>query len=183
MARRRLVDALRNRARLCPQRQIARVEIEDGVHLREAEHEAPGRRDAAAAQACSRSARHDRDPRCRGQSHAIGDLRRRSGKYHGLGTLLERGGSIEAVRNEILGLGQDPATADDRCQSVDCRCRERHVYSAALTRCRCSPRRATPSRTSFPARRYTGGFSPCPTPGGVPVEMMSPGRRLMNLLK
>ena len=56
--------------------------------------------------------------RCR-QLHALGDLRRRSRKDHRLGTLLERRGSVEAVRNQILGLGQDSATADDRGQSID----------------------------------------------------------------
>jgi hypothetical protein len=33
-----------------------------------------------------------------------------------------------------------------------------------------------------PARKYTGGFCPSPTPGGVPVLMMSPGSNGMNWL-
>ena len=43
------------------------------------------------------------------------------------------------------------------------------------------PRRRAASRC--PARRYTGGFLPCPTPGGVPVVMTSPGCRLMKRLR
>ena len=44
----------------------------------------------------------------------------------------------------------------------------------------CSPRPSMPSRMVWPGRRYTGGFWPMPTPGGVPVEITSPGCRLMN---
>jgi len=51
------------------------------------------------------------------------------------------------------------------------------------TRCCCSPRLVTPSRIWFPDRRYTGGFCPRPTPGGVPVEIMSPGCKDMKRLK
>jgi hypothetical protein len=36
---------------------------------------------------------------------------------------------------------------------------------------------------TLPGRRYTGGFCPRPTPGGVPVEIISPGCRLINRLK
>ena len=40
-----------------------------------------------------------------------------------------------------------------------------------------------PSSITSPAFRNVGGFIPMPTPGGVPVEMMSPGCRLMNWLR
>ena len=39
----------------------------------------------------------------------------------------------------------------------------------AMAVCCCSPRPAMPSRIVSPAFRYTGGFCPNPTPGGVPV--------------
>jgi hypothetical protein len=39
-----------------------------------------------------------------------------------------------------------------------------------------------PSVTTSPALRNCGGFMPMPTPGGVPVVMMSPGIRVMNWL-
>src|ERR1700748_1124989 len=40
---------------------------------------------------------------------------------------------------------------------------------------RCSPRPSMPSVTTSPTLRNFGGFMPAPTPGGVPVVMMSPG--------
>jgi hypothetical protein len=52
---------------------------------------------------------------------------------------------------------------------------------AATVRCRCSPKPAIQTRISWPGRRNTGsGFLPMPTPGGVPVEMMSPGISIMK---
>ena len=49
--------------------------------------------------------------------------------------------------------------------------------------CCCSPRPSMPSRMVWPGLSQTGsGLMPMPTPGGVPVEMMSPGCRLMNWL-
>src|SRR5439155_12613087 len=44
------------------------------------------------------------------------------------------------------------------------------------------PRPSIPSSTTSPAFRYCGGFIPKPTPGGVPVLITSPGRRVMNSL-
>src|SRR5213592_5046615 len=38
------------------------------------------------------------------------------------------------------------------------------------------------SSTTSPGARKRGGFCPSPTPAGVPVEMTSPGRRVMNWL-
>ncbi len=58
----------------------------------------------------------------------------------------------------------------------------RGVSACARTRCRCSPSPATPSVTTSPGFRYRGGLRPIPTPGGVPVAMMSPGSSVMNWL-
>ena len=55
--------------------------------------------------------------------------------------------------------------------------------AASTTRCVCSPRLSMPRRMTSPARRYSGGFWPRPTPGGVPVEMTSPDCRLMKRLR
>ena len=46
---------------------------------------------------------------------------------------------------------------------------------AAMISWRCSPRPSMPSVTTSPILRNCGGFMPAPTPGGVPVVMMSPG--------
>src|SRR6201999_3605748 len=46
--------------------------------------------------------------------------------------------------------------------------------------CCCSPRPSMPRRTTSPGFRNRGGFWPRPTPGGVPVEITSPGSRVMN---
>ena len=52
---------------------------------------------------------------------------------------------------------------------------------AAITVCCCSPRPSTPSRMVCPTLRKIGfGFLPNPTPGGVPVAMMSPACRVMK---
>lgn len=50
----------------------------------------------------------------------------------------------------------------------------------ARTVCRWTPSPSIPSSTTSPAARYCGGLKPWPTPGGVPVEMMSPGCRVMK---
>lgn len=55
-----------------------------------------------------------------------------------------------------------------------------HVASCATTRCSCCPSPAMPKLTTSPGFSQTGsGFLPMPTPGGVPVAMMSPGSRVM----
>ena len=54
---------------------------------------------------------------------------------------------------------------------------------ACTTRCVCVPRPCTPRRMVWPARRYTGGLWPMPTPGGVPVEITSPLCKLMKRLR
>ena len=58
--------------------------------------------------------------------------------------------------------------------------RARSSYASCRKVCFCWPRPSMPSSTTSPSLRKTGGFMPRPTPGGVPVEMMSPGWRLMN---
>ena len=52
----------------------------------------------------------------------------------------------------------------------------------ATTFCVCSPSPATPRRMLSPGFKKRGGFMPMPTPGGVPVVMMSPGWSDMNWL-
>ena len=74
MSRRGLVDALVRHARLREQREVARIELEDLVHLREAKHDAAGARHAAAAQAGSRPARDDRRAARGRQADALGTL-------------------------------------------------------------------------------------------------------------
>ena len=59
----------------------------------------------------------------------------------------------------------------------------RHAALSAITFWRWTPRPSMPSSIRSPALRYCGGFCPMPTPGGVPVEMTSPGMRLMNWLR
>ena len=61
------------------------------------------------------------------QPHALGHLRRTPRKDHGLGPLLERGRPVEAVGNQILGLGQDAVAPDDGSESVDGGGGQRHV--------------------------------------------------------
>src|SRR5271166_6829065 len=48
------------------------------------------------------------------------------------------------------------------------------------TRCRCEPRIPPSSSTTSPGLRNCEGFMPAPTPSGVPVTTMSPGRSVMN---
>ena len=51
------------------------------------------------------------------------------------------------------------------------------------TFCRCSPKPSMPSVITSPFFRNWGvGFMPRPTPGGVPVQITSPGNRVMNWL-
>src|SRR5487761_171188 len=64
---------------------------------------------------------------------------------------------------------------------------DRHAVSSlqkrrqGMTAWRCSPSFAIPRRTVSPAARKIGsGLRPNPTPGGVPVVMMSAGSRVMN---
>jgi len=65
--------------------------------------------------------------------------------------------------------------------------REGCVCSAAqslngTTSWRCSPRPSMPRVITSPFFRYSGGFMPMPTPGGVPVVITSPGISVMNWL-
>ena len=56
-------------------------------------------------------------------------------------------------------------------------------YESATTDWVWSPRPWMPSSILSPGTRYLGGFWPMPTPGGVPVEMMSPGWSDMKRLR
>ena len=53
----------------------------------------------------------------------------------------------------------------------------------ARTFCVCTPSFSMPTRMICPGLRYLGGFMPKPTPGGVPVVMISPGSNVMNSLQ
>jgi hypothetical protein len=62
--------------------------------------------------------------------------------------------------------------------------RHRNVgYRAATAWERCAPSPEIPRSRRSPGTRYLGGCRPNPTPAGVPVLMMSPGSRTMNLLR
>ena len=52
----------------------------------------------------------------------------------------------------------------------------------ALTSWFCAPRPSTPRRTMSPGFMNVGGFMPAPTPGGVPVVMISPGNSVKKRL-
>jgi len=54
---------------------------------------------------------------------------------------------------------------------------------SAITSWRCWPNPSIPNSTTSPARKNCGGFFPMPTPGGVPVEITSPGCSVMNWLR
>ena len=51
---------------------------------------------------------------------------------------------------------------------------------ASLTGFSSVPNPVISMRTTSPALRYTGGFIPSPTPGGVPVAIRSPGISVMR---
>ena len=57
------------------------------------------------------------------------------------------------------------------------------AQASATKVCFCVPSPSMPSSTTSPFFRNFGGFMPRPTPGGVPVEMMSPGSSDMNWLR
>ena len=54
---------------------------------------------------------------------------------------------------------------------------------ACVATCRCVPRPSIPSSISSPAFRKMGGLNPPLTPEGVPVEITSPGSKLINWLR
>src|SRR5438034_4554759 len=56
-------------------------------------------------------------------------------------------------------------------------------HRAPTTRWRWRPSLSMPSSTTSPAFRKTGGSMPSPTPAGVPVEITSPGSRVMHWLR
>ena len=72
-------------AGLRAEREVARIDVEDRVHLREAEDEAARLGTLPAAQAGTGTARHDRQGPRRGQLHAAGDLVRCPRKNHSAG--------------------------------------------------------------------------------------------------
>src|SRR5215831_1784675 len=66
------------------------------------------------------------------------------------------------------------------CKRITSRCLHAWRHSWLITRCSCSPNPSIPKRTRSPGFKKMGGFFPSPTPGGVPVLMMSPGSSGMN---
>ena len=62
-------------------------------------------------------------------------------------------------------------------------CRPDGRSQASTTRCVWIPRPSTPKRMTSPAFKNIGaGFTPAPTPGGVPVAMTSPACSVMKWL-
>ena len=45
-----------------------------------------------------------------------------------------------------------------------------------------TPSPSIPNSTISPSFKYLGGFKPIPTPSGVPVDIISPGNKVINLL-
>ena len=93
-----------------------------------------------------------------------------------------RGAPAEFVSPRTSGavapaIDRRPAAADaacNQCQSAP--------PGQRLTCCRCDPSPSIPRVMTSPSARKTGGLRPLPTPGGVPVVMMSPGCNDMNWL-
>lgn len=89
----------------------------------------------------------------------------------------ERGARCDQNRERTRCVGRGPALPIVRGGKGE----TGEEAQAATTRWRCSPRPWIPSRIVCPALRKIGcGFLPSPTPGGVPVEMMSPGWSVKN---
>jgi hypothetical protein len=93
------------------------VDLEDPVHPRDAEDDAARQRDGAAGEPAPHRARRDRDA-ARGRDAVDGThLGGRRGQHdERRDALVER--PVEAVRDQVLGLGEDPAR-DRGAQLVD----------------------------------------------------------------
>jgi LacI family transcriptional regulator len=87
---------------------------------------------------------------------------------------------ISPLRFRRMARGREP---DESRRGVAAD-RSRRIYAVqARAVWRWVPRPSIPSSITSPGFKYTGGFWPRPTPAGVPVEMTSPGRRVMNWLR
>jgi N-acetyl-gamma-glutamyl-phosphate reductase len=98
---------------------------------------------------------------------------------------LGKGASGAAVQNLQLMLGlldiefNGPLKNQAARRRPDC-CLIAGPYQACFTCWCCTPRPSIPTSIVSPPLRNRGGFMPRPTPGGVPVVMMSPASRCMN---
>ena len=110
---RRIGNRQRRHAGLDEHREIGAIEFEDFVHLHQAQHDAIGDRQTAAAQAGAGAARDD------GGFGFIGELQdacyvfRVACEDDAAGHLLHRRGAVERVGDEVLFLGEDIFRADD----------------------------------------------------------------------
>ena len=119
----------------------------------------------------------------RGDANLAGERRgRREGKFHFNFLRNKSGSSViarsKATKQSSLALALDcfASLAMTWMAPKD----RSHKPHAAIISWRCSPRPSMPSVTTSPTLRNFGGFMPVPTPGGVPVVMMSPGSSVMN---
>jgi hypothetical protein len=89
---------------------------------------------------------------------------------------------ITASQSLVLDLREHTwCASNSRAEAGHESTRGRCQHATAV--CVCSPRPSTPSSMTSPGFMNRGsGLKPRPTPGGVPVLMMSPGKRLMNWL-
>ena len=98
------VDREGHDARLRPHREVAWIDVDDRVHLRETEDEAARSGHAPSAQAGTGTTRHDRQGTRGGELHASGDLVRRPRKNDGAWYLPQCRRPVEAVGDDVFRL-------------------------------------------------------------------------------
>jgi hypothetical protein len=105
----------------------------------------------------------------------------------------DESGLLERLLDVGFGAGQFVGARRRPFTDVDAQCPDVIVQGnfervgfgqspQARTSWSCTPRPSTPRRTLSPGFMKVGGFMPAPTPGGVPVVMISPGNRVKKRL-
>lgn len=103
MRRRGLVNSRRQYPRLDERREIARVDLQNPIHLHGDEHDTILHGDCTAAEIGAAAARDDLEPLRVGELQDIGNLLRRFDKDNRFGRLREHRGRVVAVGDAFLG--------------------------------------------------------------------------------
>ncbi len=114
-----VVDGLGDRSGFGEQGQIGRIDFENAVQMDEAEDDAAIDRHAAAREARAGATRHHGKTGGMGKTHDFRDRSGAAGQDDADSAVLQRGGAVESIGDEVLAFDEDVFLPGDLAEACD----------------------------------------------------------------